>query len=96
MYVYSETTFMNGVSRTYAYANGLRISVVKHDFSYGGLEGLWEIAALDEEGDFITSDVWYNADDDVIGWVTDEQLTQYLTDAEEWDSEYDPELDNPA
>ena len=57
----------NGYQLLYKFDNGYGASVVKHDFSYGGKKGLYEIAVLDEEGHLcydtpITSDV--------IGYLT--------------------------
>ena len=37
----------NGVQHRYKFNNGYGASVVKHDFSYGGKNGLWELAVLD-------------------------------------------------
>lgn len=43
-----DTNYVNnGVQHKYAFPNGYGASVVKHDFSYGGKNGLWELAVLD-------------------------------------------------
>ena len=42
----------------------------------------WEIAVLDENGEFITQEVWNDTYDDVIGWVSDSNLTKYVKDVE--------------
>lgn len=57
----------NGYQLLYKFDNGYGASVVKHDFSYGGKKGLYEIAVLDNDGHLcydtpITSDV--------IGYLT--------------------------
>jgi len=39
-----------GVQHIYGFPNGYGASVVKHDFSYGGKDGLWELAVLDSDG----------------------------------------------
>lgn len=68
-----------GIQRTYQFKHYL-VSAIKTDFSYGGKKGLWEIAVLGKDNEFVTRDIWYDLDDDVIGYVTDGQLKQYLED----------------
>lgn len=69
-----DTNYVNGgVQHTYSFPNGYGASVVKHDFSYGGKQGLWEIAVLEGEELCYTSGIT----DDVIGhltWVNVEKI----------------------
>ena len=68
---------MDGVRRTYTFENGLLLSAIKTTTSYGGRDGLWEIGVL-KDGEFITKKVFPTADDDVVGWVKDDDLYGYL------------------
>lgn len=77
----------NGVQRVYTFPKGTKLSAVKTDFSYGGDKDLWEIAVFDADDNFITTEVWYDLDDDVMGFVTDDQLKQYIDDVYYWDLE---------
>ena len=56
----------NGVGYVYEFENGYGASVVKHDFSYGGKKGLYEIAVLDSTGDLCYSTP---ITDDVVGYA---------------------------
>jgi hypothetical protein len=57
---------LNGYQREMHFENGYGLSIVSHEFSYGGKDGLFEIALLDSE----TREIIYNPDlgfDDVRG-----------------------------
>ena len=57
---------LNGVGYEYQFDNGYGASVVKHDSSYGGKQGLYEIAVLDSTGDLCYSTP---ITDDVVGYA---------------------------
>lgn len=40
---------IKGYQRTILFDNGYGLSIVSHEFSYGGAEGLFEVALLDAE-----------------------------------------------
>ena len=66
---------LNGVGYAYQFENGYGASVVKHDGSYGGKQGLYEIAVLDSTGDLCYSTP---ITDDVIGHATEDKVLDTL------------------
>ena len=70
-----DTDFLSGKKSRIQFDNGYGASVVSHNFSYGGKQGLYEIAILDNEGD-----ICYDTPitDDVIGHLTEEDVTEVL------------------
>ena len=65
----------NGHGWIYEFENGYGASVIKHDASYGGKQGLYEIAVLDSKGDLC-----YDTPitDDVIGYANEEKIKDTL------------------
>ncbi|WP_313280960.1 hypothetical protein [Timonella senegalensis] len=54
----------DGVGHEYRFSNGLTASVIQHQYSYGGQNGLWEMLASDS--------------DQPLGWLTDQELETEL------------------
>jgi len=77
----------HGEHKKYIFDNGTQMSAIKTYFSYGGSQGLWEIAAIDRAGNFITKDVWHDVYDDVLGNVSEQLLDKYADDVYYWDLE---------
>ena len=69
----------NGVQHRYKFKNNYGASVVKHDFSYGGQSGLWELAVLDFSLD-TSGELCYTSGitDDVIGHLTWDNVQEFL------------------
>ena len=67
--------YMNGVAARIMFENGFGASIVCHSFSYGGDEGLYELAVLDTDGE-----ITYETDitDNVIGHLTPEEITEVM------------------
>ena len=65
----------DGHGYVYKFDNGFGASVVKHSGSYGGNQGLYEIAVLDSKGDLC-----YDTPitDDVIGYANEEKIKDTL------------------
>jgi hypothetical protein len=67
-------SFYNGVQCIINFENGYGASIVKHDYSYGGKDGLYELAVLKSDG--ITYDTPIT--DDVLGYLTPNEVTEVL------------------
>lgn len=64
-----------GVKWVFTFENTYGASVIKHAYSYGGIEGFWELAVLDKEGEL---DYKTGITDDVIGWLTESAVENLL------------------
>jgi hypothetical protein len=66
---------LNGVRGRIMFDNGYGASVIRHNFSYGGKIGLYELAVLDKDGE-----PTYNTPitSDVVGNLTPEEVTNIL------------------
>ena len=71
----STQDYLGGTQNKYEFPNGYGASVVKHDYSNGHEEGLWELAVLGQDGHLCYSTP---ITDDVIGWLTDEDVQRTL------------------
>lgn len=69
----------DGVHATISFENGYGASVVKTAWSYGGDQGLYELAVLFE------GDITYNTPitDDVLGYLKEEEVTEFLYQIQE-------------
>ena len=67
------------VQKLYKFANGYGASVVKGEHTYGGDEGLWELAVLKfkTDGDFVL-DYSTPITEDVEGHLTDDAVEELL------------------
>lgn len=71
--------YLGGVTSSTFFDNGYGVSVVKHDGSYGGKQGLYELAVLKE------GDICYETEitNDVIGYLTPESVTEIMIKVQE-------------
>ena len=60
--------------------NGYGVSVVSHSYSYGGSDGLYEVAVLDSD-DNLTYET--PVTDNVIGYLTEEDVTDVMKQVQE-------------
>lgn len=73
-----------GTQKVYRFPNNYGASVVQHNFSYGGDEGLSELAVLSfsDESNNYELDYDTGITDDVLGYLTEENVQDYLTQIE--------------
>jgi len=61
------------------FKNGLQLSVIQGDFSYGAGDGLYEVAAFDLDGEMYGELLGeYQQDDDVLGYLTEEEVIFFI------------------
>jgi len=66
---------MGGVQARIQFDNGYGASVIRHNFSYGGKIGLYELAVLDKDGE-LTYDTPITSD--VMGYLSPKDVTEIL------------------
>jgi hypothetical protein len=81
---FKPTQINDGIQAIVKFKNNYGASVIKHEYSYGGKQGLYELAVTqyDENGDW---DICYDTPitDDVLGYLTEDDVTDYLTQIEQ-------------
>jgi hypothetical protein len=76
----NDAPFMVGKKSRMHFDNGYGVSVVSHSYSYGGRDGLYEIAVLDSN-DELTYDT--PVTNDVIGYLTEEDVSNIMKQVQE-------------
>ena len=76
----NDAPFMVGKRSRIHFENGYGVSVVSHTYSYGGKNGLFEIAVLDKDGN-LTYDT--PVTNDVIGYLTEEDVSDVMKQVQE-------------
>ena len=71
----NDAPYMVGKKSRMHFDNGYGVSVVSHSYSYGGRDGLYEIAVLDSN-DELTYDT--PVTNDVIGYLTEEDVSNVM------------------
>jgi len=64
-----------GIQAWVAFRNGFEVSVVRHDFSYGGEKGFYEIGVFNEMGGMCDPLDW---GDTVKGWLNKDSVEKEL------------------
>lgn len=76
--VFKHSQLNGGEQYIFKFGNSYGASVIKHDFSYGSEDDLWELAVLKFEGDKCRLDYSTEIPDDVLGRL-DEEVNEILT-----------------
>jgi hypothetical protein len=76
--------FYNGVQCRIQFDNGYGASIVRHNFSYGGREGLYELAVLGEGGKLHYDNSVANGD--VRGYLNETEVTELLKQIQDFPS----------
>jgi hypothetical protein len=78
--VEEKPTLGGGIQRIYRFPNGWGASVIKDSYSYGGTDGKWELAVLNEDNklDYTTT-----ITDNVLGYLSDDDVTAILENIRE-------------
>jgi hypothetical protein len=77
--IFVPSTYADGVHAIVTFDNGYGASIVKTDRSYGGKEGLYELAVLFDG--LISYDTPIT--NDVIGFLTEDEVTDLLQKIED-------------
>ena len=72
--------YQTGVMSKMLFENGYGVSVVSHTYSYGGKNGLFEVAVLDKDGN-LTYDT--PVTNDVIGYLEPEDVSKIMEQVQE-------------
>lgn len=76
----NDAPFMVGKKSRMHFDNGFGVSVVSHSYSYGGRDGLYEIAVLDSD-DNLTYDT--PVTNGVIGYLSEEEVSNVMKQVQE-------------
>jgi hypothetical protein len=68
---------MGGIFCRIQFENGFGASIVKHQYSYGGPAGLYELAVIDSEGQ-LTYETPIT--DDVLGYLSEDDVERYVNE----------------
>ena len=81
---FKDLPHLNGIQAIVKFENNYGSSIVKHMGSYGNKQGLYELAVIkyDENDNW---DIVYDTPitDDVLGYLTEDNVTDYLTQIEQ-------------
>lgn len=91
-YITHFAPLYDGVKVEYQFKNGYGASVVRHQYSYGHQDGLWELAVLKDGAITYESEI----SDDVIGYLSWEDVGKLLSKIKDLPDVFDEEKAHDA
>jgi len=73
---FKELPDLSGIYCRIMFENGFGASIVNHKYSYGGKDGLYELAVLDTNGELHYDNSVANGD--VLGYLSEDDVERYL------------------
>jgi hypothetical protein len=83
MAIFLSRSLNGGSQVVYKFDNGFGASVVQHQFSYGGDEGLFELGVVKFKGASCSPCYETEVTDDVLGYLDEDDVQSLLTRIEE-------------
>jgi hypothetical protein len=80
--VFEELSMHDGIGARMHFENGFGVSVVRHEFSYGGRDGLFELAVLKDNEIHYDNPV---AGGDVVGYLRPEDVSDAMSLIQKFD-----------
>jgi hypothetical protein len=80
-FIETNDLFYNGIQCRVQFDNGYGASIVSHNYSYGGKEGLYELAVLNENGNIHYDNPVANGN--VRGYLNESEVTELLKQIQE-------------
>ena len=77
-YEVASKNLLGGEQYLYRFENGFGASVVRHAYSYGTEQGLWELAVVRWRGDDFCITYDTKITNDVVGYLRDKRVTEIL------------------
>jgi len=73
---FKELPDLSGIYCRIQFENGFGASIVNHKYSYGGKDGLYELAVLGSDGEIHYDNTVANGD--VLGYLSEDDVERYL------------------
>jgi hypothetical protein len=81
---FKTLTYLGGIQAVVKFKNNYGASIVRHNGSYGSKDGLYELAVI-KYNEYGSWDICYDTPltNDVLGYLTEDNVTNYLIKIEQ-------------